>query len=78
MVDGVAAVHAANGLAAHDAGANGVDIVGLGVFDPGEVEAIFVAKRKIVEEIVESVDAAFGEELGALRPYTFDHANFGI
>ena len=78
MVDGVAAVHAANGLAAHDAGANGVDIVGLDVFDPGEVEAIFVAKRKIVEEIVESVDAALGEEFGALRPYTFDHANFGI
>jgi hypothetical protein len=42
------------------------------------VEAIFVAKRKIVEEIVESVNAAFGEEFGALRPHTFDHANFGI
>src|ERR1700693_2858788 len=73
VVDGVAAVHAANGLAAHHAGADGVDIVGLNILDPGEVEAIFIAKRKIVEEIVESVDAALGKEFGALRPHTFDH-----
>jgi len=44
MVDGVASAHGAQGLAAHDAGANGVDAVGLDVLDVGEMDAIFVAE----------------------------------
>src|SRR5271165_2634835 len=78
MIDGVAAVHAADGLAAHDARANGVDIVGLKIFDFGEVGTVFVAKGQVVKEIVECVDAAFGEKFGALRAHTFDHADFGL
>jgi hypothetical protein len=77
MVDGVASAHGADGLAAHDAGANSVDAVGLDVLDIGEVDAVFVAEGEIVEEIVDGVDAALGEEFGAVRADAFDHADFG-
>jgi len=77
MVDGVASAHGADGLAAHDASANGVDAVGLDVADVGEVDAIFVAEGEIVEEIVDGVDSALGEEFGAVGADAFDHADFG-
>ena len=77
MVDGVASAHGAQGLTAHDAGANGVDTVGLDVLDVREVDAVFVAERQIEKKIVERIDAAFSEEFGTLRPDAFDHANFG-
>jgi hypothetical protein len=41
------------------------------------VDAIFVTERQIVEEIVDRVDAAFCEELGAVGADAFDHADFG-
>src|SRR2546429_1222158 len=61
MIDGVAAAHAADGLAAQDAGANGVDTVRLDVLDFGKMDAIFVAKRQVAEQVVEGVDAALRE-----------------
>ncbi len=77
MIDGVASAHGAHGLATHDASANGVDAVGLDVANVGEVDAIFVAERQIVKKIVDRVDAALGEEFGAVRADAFDHADFG-
>src|SRR5580658_1840697 len=77
MIDGVVGEFVGDGLATHDAGADGVDAVGLDVFDVGEVDAVFVAKREIREEILEGIDAALGEEFGALRADAFDHADFG-
>src|ERR1700675_2265536 len=71
MIDGVAAARRAHGLAAHYAGANGVDAVGLDVLDVAEMDAIFVAEGEVQEQIFEGVDAALGQELGALRAYTF-------
>src|SRR6266446_7342615 len=44
MIDGVAPAHGADGLAAHDASADGVDAVGLNVAHVGEMDAIFVAE----------------------------------
>jgi hypothetical protein len=41
------------------------------------MDAVFVAKREIAEKILERVDAALGEEFGALRADPFDHADFG-
>ncbi len=78
MIDGIAAVHAANSLAAHDAGAQGVGAVGLNVLDFGEMDAVFVAEGQIVEQIFEREDAALGEEFGALRPDAFHHADVGL
>src|SRR5208283_3694823 len=77
MIDGIAAVHAANGLAAHDTGAQSVGAVGLDVLDLGEMDAVFVAEGKIMEQIFKRVDAALGEEFGALRPNAFHHADVG-
>jgi len=77
VVDRVASAHGAQGLAAHDASANGVDAVGLNVLDIGEMHAVFVAERQIEKKIVERIDAAFSEEFGALGPDAFDHADFG-
>ena len=77
VVDSVVGVLIGDGLAAHDAGANGVDAVGLDVLDGGEMDAIFVAKGQVAEEIFKGIDAALGEELGALRADAFDHAHFG-
>src|SRR5258708_17576839 len=77
MVDGVASAHGAHGLSAHDTGANDVDPVGLDVLDIGEMNAVFVAERQIVKEIVERVDGAFSEEFGAVRADAFVHADFG-
>jgi hypothetical protein len=77
MVDGIASAHSANGLAAHDTSANGVDAFGFNVLDVGEMNAVFIAEGEIVEEIVDRVDAALGEELGAVGADAFDHADFG-
>ena len=77
MIDGVAPAHGADGLAAHNAGANGVDAVGLDVADVREMDAVFVAEGEIVKEIVDRVDAALGDEFGAVGADAFDHADFG-
>jgi hypothetical protein len=77
MIDGVASAHGTHGLAAHDAGANGVDAVGLDVADVGEVDAVFVAEGQVMKEIVDGVDATFSEEFGAMRADALDHADFG-
>ena len=77
MIDGVVGEFVGDGLAAHDAGADGVDAVGLDVFYVGEMDAVFVAEGEIGEEILEGVDAALGEEFGALGADAFDHADFG-
>src|SRR5713226_5561907 len=77
MIDGVAAAaHAADGLAAHDTRANGVDAVGLDVLDLGKMDAVFVAKRQVAEQVLKRVDAALRKEFGALRADAFDHADF--
>lgn len=76
MIDGVASTHRAHGLSAHDAGANGVDPVGLDVLNVGEMNAVFVAEGQIVKKIVERIDAAFSEEFRAVRADAFDHADF--
>lgn len=78
MIDGVASIHAANGLATHDLSTKGIGVVGLNILDFGEVDAVFVAERKIVEEVFEREDAAFGKQLGALRTDSLEHANFGL
>src|SRR5207244_12462285 len=55
----------------------GVGGVGLNVANIGKMDAVFVTKGKIGEEIFKGVDAAFGEQLRALRTDAFDHADFG-
>src|SRR5438046_10385951 len=77
MIDGIAAAHGADGLATHHASANGVNAVRLDVFHPGKMDAVFVTKRQVAEEVLKRVDAALREELGALRANAFDHASFG-
>src|SRR5256885_3447890 len=77
MIDGIAAAHGADGLATHHASANGVNAVRLDVFHPGKMDAVFVTKRQVAEEILKRVDAALREEFGALRANAFDHAYFG-
>src|SRR5712692_201986 len=77
MIDGVAAAHTSDGLAAHYARANGVGAVRLDVFHRGKMNAIFVAKGEIAQQILERVDAALREQFGALRANALDHAYFG-
>ena len=76
MIDSVVTAHGADGLSAEDRGADREDIIGLDVFDVGEVDAVFVAEGKVGEEVFEGVEAAFGEEFGALGADAFDHADF--
>ena len=77
MIDSVATAHTAHGLAAHHARANGIRPVRLDVFHLGKMNEIFIAKRQVREQILERVDPALGEQLGALRAHAFDHAYFG-
>src|SRR5260370_13983010 len=78
MIDGVAAAHAANSLAASDADAQREDIVGAHIFDMRKVETIFVTEREISEKIFERVDAAFCEKFGSLMPYPFEHLDIDV
>jgi hypothetical protein len=78
MIDGVAATHTANRLTAGDADAQSENIVGAHIFDLRKVETVFVSERQVAKEIFKCVNAAFGEELGALRAYTFDHLDVGL
>ena len=75
--DGVASAHGADGLAAHDLHANGVDAVGLDVFYVGEMDAVFVAEGQIIQKVFEGEDAALGEQFGSLGANALDHADFG-
>jgi hypothetical protein len=75
--NGIAAAHGADGLAAHDLDADGVDAVGLDVFDIGEMDAVFVAEGEVIQKVFEGEDAALGEQLGSLRADALDHADFG-
>ncbi len=77
MIDGVAAAHAANHLAAHHTRANGVGAVRLDVFHLGEMDAIFITEGEVTQQILERVDSALREQLRALRAYPLDHAYFG-
>src|SRR5579871_2257961 len=77
MVDSDVGAFVRDGLAAHNARANGVNVVGLEIADLREMDAVFVAEGQIREKVLNGVDAAFGEEFGALRADSFDHANFG-
>jgi hypothetical protein len=65
-------------LSTGDTHAESKDIVGADVLNLGEVDAVFVAEREIGEEIFEGVDAAFGEEFGALRADSLDHLDAGL
>jgi hypothetical protein len=49
VVDGVAAVHAPDGLPAEDVGADGVGVAGLQFFNFGKADAVFVAERQVVQ-----------------------------
>src|SRR5882762_3744605 len=77
VIDGVAAAHAAHRLAAHDARANGIRAVRLNVLHLGEMDAVFIAKGEVAQQILERVDPALREQFGALRAHAFDHAHFG-
>jgi hypothetical protein len=77
MIDGVVVVLVGDGLAAHDTDADGVSAPGLDVLNMGEMDAVFVAERKVGEEVLESMDTALGEELGALGADAFYHADCG-
>jgi hypothetical protein len=78
MVDGVAAAHAANRLSAGNAHAQREDIVGADILDLRKVDTVFVAEREIAKEVFEGVNAALGEEFGALWADTFDHLDIGL
>lgn len=78
VVDGVATIHPADGLAAHDASAQGVNPVGLNIFDFREVDAVFIAKGEVVQQVFEGVDAALGQQLRAVRADPFDHLDVGL
>src|SRR5260370_7970062 len=78
MIDGVAsAAHGADGLAAHDTRANGIDAVRLNVFHFGKMDAVFVAEGEVAEQVFEGVDAALRDEFSTLRADAFNHATFG-
>ena len=77
VIDGVAAeAHVADGLTAHHPGANGVRAIRLDVSHFRKVDSVFVPEGQVAEQILQRVDAAFREQLRALRPNTFDHAHF--
>ncbi len=79
MVDGVAAaVHAADGLAAEDFGAQSIDVAGLDFFNLREADAVFVAEWQVTEQVQERANTALREQFGALRADTLEHADVGI
>src|SRR4029077_20754786 len=77
VINGVVAELVGDGLAAHDARANGVSSVGLDLLDIGKMNAIFVTGGQIGGQVVEGGKAALREKFGALRADALDHAGFG-
>ena len=58
VIDGIAAAHAAYGLAARHARTQRKNGVGTDVLDLRKVDAVFVTKRKIAKQVFKRVDAA--------------------
>src|SRR5215813_12667262 len=73
VIDSVAAAHSADGLAAHDGDAQREDSVWPDVLYMGKLDAVFIAKGQIGEQIFQGMDAALGEQLGALGADALDH-----
>src|SRR5262249_49442557 len=73
VIDGVAAAHGTNGLAAHDSYAQGKNSVWADVLYMGKLDAVFITEGQIGEQIFQSMDAALREQLGALRADALDH-----
>src|SRR6202034_957198 len=69
--------HPADGLAAHYLGADGVNAVWLDVLDIRKMNAVFIAERQIRQQISQRVEAALGQQFGALWADALDHAHFG-
>jgi hypothetical protein len=42
------------------------------------MKTVFVSERQIVKEILKSMDAALGQQFGALRADSFDHVDIGL
>ena len=78
VIDRIAAPHAAYGLSARHAHAQGKDTVWPNVLDLRKMDAIFIAKGKIAEQVFQRVNAALFEQLRALRAHTFNHSNVGL
>src|SRR5690242_13417154 len=78
VINGVAAeAHVSKGLTAHDARTNGICSVGLNVLHLRKVNAVFIAKRQIAEQIFERINPALSEQFGTLRANALDHSHFG-
>jgi hypothetical protein len=77
MIDGVVTKFVGNGLAAHDARANGVRAGRLDVANIRKMNAVFVSEGEIGEQVFKSINAALREQLGALRADALNHAHFG-
>src|SRR6478736_3992346 len=78
MINGVTTAHAADGRAAGNARAQGVSAVRTNVFDLRKVDAVFIAKRQVTQQVFERVDAALGKEFRSLRTDAFEHSHFGF
>src|SRR5208283_5468612 len=68
MIDRIAAIHAANRLPAHDLCTQRVCSIRLDVPNLGKMNTVFIAERKIIEQIFQRVNPALGEEFGACGP----------
>ena len=78
MVDGAGAAPAiADQASIGDFSLQGVGAAGLDFAQRREMNAIFVTKREIAEQILDGADAALGQQLGALRAYAFQVHHVG-
>ena len=65
-------------LAARHAHTQRKDTVWPNVLNLRKMDAIFIAKGKIAEQVFQGVNAALCEQLRALRAHTFNHSNVGL
>ena len=77
VIDRVVRELVRNRLPAHHLRANRVDAVRLDIFHVGKVDAIFVAKRQVQQQVFDGVNPALGQQLRALRTDALDHLDVG-
>ncbi len=75
-------MRAASAREAGDAGIGDRSLKGVGAAgndfrDGSEMDAVFVAKRQVAEEVADGMDAARGQGGGALRTHAFQVFDFG-
>ena len=78
MVDGVAAIHPAYGLATHHLGSQGINPIGLNILNLGEMDGVFVTERQVIQQVFQGINPALRQKFCTARAHALHHLHIRL